>query len=238
MTTRGKVPAVLAALAVAGLGLSPVARHAQTHPSRVGGLRAAAADVLWLRAYVQWERRDQAGVMAELWLATTLNPEPVYFWVNGARMIAHDISTWRIEAAEAKAKGGRVDGASIEAEQARAALRWLDRAELAHPGDVRLQLERASITLIRLHDPRRAALLYQRAAERAGAPFFAGRVAAELWRRANEPEAAYRWLCEWYPTLPADDASAEAPLVLARIRELERTLRVPAEKAFRGPPPR
>lgn len=232
---RWKVPAVLATLAVVGLGLSPVARRAESETSRVAGLRAAAADVLWLRAYVQWERRDQAGVMAELWLTTTLNPEPVYFWVNGARMIAHDMSVWRIEAAATK--DGRVDDGAIEAEQARAALRWLDRAELAHPGDVQLQLERASITLIRLHDLPRAAMLYRGAAERPGAPFFAGRMAAELWRRAGEPEAAYRWLCEWYPTLPADDASAETTLVLARIRELERTLRVPAEEAFRATPP-
>ncbi|QYM80635.1 hypothetical protein K0B96_08550 [Horticoccus luteus] len=232
MMTRWKVPGILAAVAVAGLGLAPVARRAESKTPRVGGLRAAAADVLWLRAYVQWERHDRAGVMAELWLTTTLNPEPVYFWLNGARMIAHDMSTWRIDAA---GKSGEGEATKIEAEQARVALRWLDRAELAHPGDVRLQLERASITLIRLHDVRRAALLYRRAAERPGAPFFAGRLAAELWRRAGEPAEAYRWLCEWYPTLPANDEAAEAPLVLARIRELERTLHVPAHETFREP---
>jgi hypothetical protein len=40
-----------------------------------------------------------------------------------------------------------------------------------------------------------------------------------------------------YPQLPRDDEAADAPLVLTRIRELERTLRMAPEQAFRPEAP-
>jgi hypothetical protein len=227
---------VLAGMAALGAASRPLAGRAVRQDARAGGeisteeagrggLRAALADVFWLRAHVEWEQRRAPAVLAYLQMTTAANPRPIYFWVNGARMIAHDMSAWRIEAAEVS--GAAVDERAIEAQQAARALHWLDAAERPHGGDVRLLVERASITLIRLHDLRGAAELYAAAAERPGAPYFTGRLAAELWRRNGEPEKAYRWLCRWYPTLPKEDESAEADLVLARMKTLERDLGIP-----------
>lgn len=220
----------IVALAALGLASRPLAERATAEggaAAPTGGMRAALADVLWLRAHVLWEQRDAPAVMAHLRLVAAANPDAVYFWVNGARIIAHDMSAWRIEDAERAERG--VDAAEIEAQQARAALRWLDAAERIHASDARLEVERASITLIRLHDVAGAAELYARAAERPGGPYFAGRIAAELWRRAGQRERAYRWLKRWYETLPADREEAQAELVLARIKALERELGLPEE---------
>lgn len=231
-----KWPVVLAGLALLGAVARPLTERPAQNEREVrgaigGGWRAPVADVFWLRAHVAWERRDAPAVVAYLQMTTAANPRPLYFWVNGARMIAHDMSAWRIEAAEAK--GERADERGIEAQQAKRALRWLDEAEKQHPGDVRLATERASITLIRLHDLAAAAELYAAAAERPGAPYFAGRLAAELWRRAGEKETAYRWLCRWYPTLPKNEEAAQANLVLGRLRALERELGIPVEERYR-----
>ena len=58
----------------------------------LGGFRAIVADFTWLRLHVIWEQRDLAATDTLLRLVTTIDPRPLYFWVNGARIIAFDMT--------------------------------------------------------------------------------------------------------------------------------------------------
>jgi len=83
-----------------------------------------------------------------------------------------------------------------------------------------------------------------RASEQPNAPYFAARIYAELLRRMGRNAEAYDWLKKLYPTLPkaADAAlgitafqveSAMAPVVMERIRELEKELNIPEGESFK-----
>jgi hypothetical protein len=102
-----------------------------------------------------------------------------------------------------------------------------------HPQNADLWIERATIQLNGLRDYVAAAESYRRAWEMPGAPFYAARLHAEMLRRAGHKAEALAWLARLYPTLPRDNESAAADVVLERIRELERELGVPPERAYR-----
>ena len=106
-------------------------------------------------------------------------------------------------------------------------------AQRYHPQSVELWVERANIELTRLHDFEAAAGSYRRAWEAPRGPYYAARLHAEMLRRAGKPAEALAWLVQLHPQLPPADDAAAADLVLARIRELERQLGVPAARAYR-----
>ena len=201
----------------------------------LGGFRALVADATWIRMFVAWEKRDLAGTQTFVQLVTAIDPRPAYFWINGARIIAHDLSTWRFEAAGGDAAGAATEH-RIDREQGAVALRHLDAALAFHPANPDLWIERASIQLTRMRDPAAAAESYRRAWEQPRAPFYAARLHAEMLRRAGRPAEALQWLVKLHPTLPADDPGSGRDVVLARIRDLERELGVPGDRAYREHP--
>src|SRR3954466_8730264 len=91
-TLRAEQPALRLATAgaMAGQGLTL---------GVLGGFRAIAADFTWVRVFVIWEQRDLPATETLLRLVTAIDPRPVYFWLNGARVIAYDMTAWRIAAA-------------------------------------------------------------------------------------------------------------------------------------------
>ena len=197
----------------------------------LGGFRAIAADFLWLRVHVIWETHDLATTATLLRLTTALDPRPLYFWLNGARILAYDMTAWRIAAA------GGYDATTTEvqrriaAEQARLALRHLDEAAASHPASAEIWVERAGIELNKLGDLAAAALSYRRAWEQPGGPYYAARLHAEMLRRLGRQAEALAWLEQLYPQLPPGDEAAGADLVRARIAELRRELAgAPARK--------
>ncbi len=199
----------------------------------LGGFRAIAADFAWIRVYVIWEKHDLPGTETLLRLVTTLDPRPLYFWLNGARIIAYDMTAWRIAAAGGYDAVPVAEQEQIGARQAHLALGWLDEAMVQHPASADLWIDRANIELNGRHDAAAAAESYRHAWEQPHAPYYAARLYGELLRRLGRRTEALQWLVKLYPQLPADDDSAGAPLVLARIRDLERELRVSPAGAYR-----
>lgn len=188
-----------------------------------GGARRVVADFAWLSAYVKWEQQNAAGTEAMLALTTKLDPAPLYFWINGARMIAYDFPQWSHEDSGA----APTDGTAIQARQnycARRALNFLDRAIAQHPQSALLWIERANIQYARLRDFDGAAESFRAAAVLPGAPYYAGRLHAEMLRRAGRKAEALAWLRELYPKLPHGSEAAAADLVRERIRVLEAEL--------------
>lgn len=199
----------------------------------LGGFRGIAADFVWLRAYVVWEQEDAPKTETLLNLTTAIDPRPVYFWLNGARMLAYDLPVWRIREAGGFDAVPAALQQRIVAQQVGLALKFLERGRAQHPQDPAFWIEQASIELNRLHDRAAAAESYRRAWSLPGAPYYAARLHAQLLWQLGRRAEAYAWLAHLHPALPAHDESAAAGLVLARIRTLERELKIPADRAYR-----
>jgi tetratricopeptide (TPR) repeat protein len=248
------VAVTLATLAAAGLALGPLERPAWAEieargavvdsagiesavgqgvvAGLLGGFRALAADFLWLKANASWEEMDLPATQTTIRAVTAIDPRPLYFWVNGARMIAYDMPVWRIERAGGLDAVPESVRARIDEEQAQVALAMLADAQRIHPGSPTLTIEAANIHLRRLGDTATAARLYREAAELPRAPFYAARIHAELLRNLGRRQEALDWLRSVHPVLPRDVPEAMAGIVLARIRELEEELGMPAESRY------
>ena len=191
------------------------------------------ADLLWLEANASLSSGDLATAEALLGAVTAMDPRPVYFWVNAARITACDIAAGRVAAFGGASRLPAGVWRRMGLEQARRALRVLDAALQHHPESPALWIERENLQLGRLGDMDGAATSYRRAAARPGAPYFAARLHAELLRRLGRKEEALAWLIRLHPRLPAGEPAAAADLVLARIHGLEQELGVPEGRRYR-----
>jgi hypothetical protein len=149
----------------------------------LGGFRALLADLLWIRAHVSWEKRDLPPTQTLLKVVTAVDPRPLYFWLNGSRIIGYDMPNWRIVAEGGYDAVPAARQRAIDAEQARVALEMLETARRFHPGRAALDIEIANVHLNRLKDNVTAAGYYRMAAGRADTPYYAARIYAELLRR-------------------------------------------------------
>lgn len=185
----------------------------------LGGMRAAVAGCFWLRANLAWERRDAAATTTLIHLTVASDERPLHFWLNGARMIAYDLPEWRLMPDATRAERRR---AMIE--QAGAALDFLRLGQQWRGASPEIMIEMANIRLRVLGDREGAARFFRRAAEMPGAPYYAGRVYAELLRSLGRPAEALEWLRRILPELPENDPAARREVVIQRIKELESSL--------------
>lgn len=210
----------------------------------LGGFRAIVADFFWIKTNAVWEDNDLPATQTFIKLVTAIDPRPLYFWLNGSRMIAYDMPNWRVaaEGGYDAVPAGRQR--KIEEEQSGVALKYLNEAFGYHPNSALLYVEIANVYLNRLKDTVSAAEAYRLASLQPDAPHYAARIYAELLRKLGRKADAYAWLKQLYPKLPkaVDPAhgisefqveSAMAPVVLSRIRELEEELNVPPSEAFK-----
>jgi hypothetical protein len=259
VNSRAKVTMVASAvLLIAGAALRPVeesVRKAESHPGRLvrarrinavlvgqgtsmamlGGFRALVADLLWLKAYLAWSACDLPATETMIRVVTTVDERPLCFWLNGARIMAYDMTQWRLRAV---GRGGAVPAAlrqRIINEQAGMALRLLEDARGQHPQSAAVYVEMANIHLNSRADPAAAAFWYRQAATLPDAPYYAARIHAELLKRLGRPWEAYAWLRQLHPTLPLGEEAAGAPVVLGRIRDLERALEIPEKERYVAP---
>lgn len=198
----------------------------------LGGFRTIIADFIFIKANVHWEKQEREKTEFLLNLVTEIDPRPVFFWLNGARMIAYDIPVWRINEMGGSQKVPKAMQEKIIAEQTYRGLAMIERAEAFHSEDYRIPLEKAQFYINRLKDTEKAAEWYRITALYEGAPYFAGRIYAQLLRDLGRQDEAYRYLIEHYKELPDNEPSAVKPVVLGRIRELEHELKIPASLIF------
>ncbi|MDI1335718.1 MAG: hypothetical protein PSU94_05985 [Lacunisphaera sp.] len=183
----------------------------------LGGLRSVVAGGFWLQANLAWERRDAPATTALLGLTVAADERPLYFWLNGARMLAYDLPEWPLAAAPPAAVRQKV-----RADYARQALLFLEQGRRWHGAAAALLIEMGNIHLRRTGDLESAARCYRQAAELPGAPYYAARIHGELLRELGRPAEALAWLRQVLPKLPADDPAARRGVVLERIAVLER----------------
>jgi hypothetical protein len=183
----------------------------------LGGLRSAVAGGFWLRANLAWERRDAAETTTLLGLTVAADERPVYFWLNGARMLAYDLPEWRLDGREPAAARQKVITS-----HARQALAFLEQGRRWHGTEAAFLVEMGNIHLRRTGDLEAAARCYRLAAEQPDAPYYAARIHGELLRELGRPAEALAWLRRVVAKLPADDPAARRAVVLERIAALER----------------
>jgi tetratricopeptide (TPR) repeat protein len=198
----------------------------------LGGFRAIVADLFWIRTNVVWEENDLPGTQTSIKLVTAIDPRPIYFWLNGSRMIAYDMPNWRIDKAGGYDAVPEAVKRRFDEEQSAVAVKYLETALEFHPEHPLLVLEIGNIYLNRLKDAEAASRYYLRASKHPRAPYYAARIYAELLRRLERNAEAYEFLKQLYPTLPKEDPTARAHVVLERIRELEEALSIPALQRF------
>ncbi len=219
----------------------------------LGGFRAIVADFFWIKTNSVWEERDLPATQTFIKIVTAIDPRPLYFWVNGARMIAYDMPNWRIKAAGGYDAVPTDKQKLIDSEQSAVAINYLREAFGYHPKSPMISIEIANVYLNRLKDVSSAAEAYHMAALQPDAPYYAARIYGELLRRQGKKTEAYAWLRQLYPTLPKpvfsdpthqqkntnqvkiDEMNIEmamAPVVLGRIHELEEELNIPYNKRF------
>lgn len=198
----------------------------------LGGFRAIVADLFWIRTNSVWETNDIPATQTSIKLVTAIDPRPLYFWLNGSRMIAYDMPNWRID----KAGGYDAVPASVrrrfDEEQSSIAVDYLETALDFHPAEPLLILEIGNVYLNRLKDLETAASYYLEASKQPGAPYYAARIYAELLRRLDRLPEAYAFLKELYGKLPKDDPMAQVSVILERIHELEEELKIPPAQRF------
>ena len=198
----------------------------------LGGFRAIVADLFWIRTNSIWETNDLPGTQTSIKLVTAIDPRPLYFWLNGSRMIAYDMPNWRIDKAGGYDAVPEAVKRRFDEEQSAVGIRYLQNALEFHPGDPLLILEIANVHLNRLKDVETAAKFYLEATRHPDAPFYAARIHAELLRKLGRNAEAYAFLKQLHPTLPAEDIGAQSDVVLGRIRELEEELSIPEAARF------
>jgi len=199
----------------------------------LGGFRAIVADLFWIRTNSVWEKNDIPATQTSIKLVTAIDPRPLYFWLNGSRMIAYDMPNWRIDKAGGWEKVPEAVKRRYDEEQSSIAIKYLEGGLGFHPKEPLLILEIANIHLNRLKDVETAAGYYLEASKQPAAPYYAARIYAELLRKLDRLPQAYAFLKELYPTLPKNDDMAQASVVLGRIRELEDELQIPLAMRFK-----
>lgn len=198
----------------------------------LGGFRAIVADFFWIRTNTIWETNDLPATQTSIKLVTAIDPRPLYFWLNGSRMIAYDMPNWRIDAAGGYDSVPAAVKRRFDEEQSSVAIAYLKNALDFHPDNPVLILEIANVHLNRLKDVETASRYYHEAAQIPQAPYYAARIYAELLRRLDRKPEAYAFLLRLHPTLPPDNLMAQADVVLGRIRELEQELQIPPERSY------
>lgn len=191
--------------------------------SALSVFRSFSANLMWVRAYVWWDRQEENETIEALWRVVKLDPAPLHFWLNGARMMAYDMPVWPVDDRPNDKRLIRLRRAKF----AREAIRFLEAARRQHPDCAALWIEQGNIELNALNDIDAAALSYRTAAESGDAPHYAARIHGELLKKAGKKREAYFWLRQLHPRLAPHDPEAAADLVLRRIRELESDLSVP-----------
>ncbi len=192
----------------------------------LGGYRSVAANLVWLSMNRNWEQRDLAGTLGKLAFATSIDPRPELFWLNGSRIIANDMPTWIVGMGNSDSLTHSTEGMAIASQFAHRALGFLEGSRVYHEQNPKIYIEEAMILWRKANDLESAVNRFERAISIKNAPYYAYRIFAELLVKLDRKEEALKLLETHYETLPDDSIEAMKPVVADRIRNLRRELEI------------
>lgn len=186
----------------------------------LGGYRNVAANFVWISMYGDWQYRRKEEVLEKMRLAVSLNPDSLYFWIDGSRIIANDMPVWQVgdDFMETLFDGGA--NVAVRKEYGERALAYLEEAPSRIGSQVPLLIEKGAICWRRLDDLERALVFFKEAVESPEVPYYVCRVYAELLYKNGQVEQALEYLKKHYATLPDGDSAALKPFVARRIEQL------------------
>ena len=184
----------------------------------LGSFRGLAADLMWVKAYREWSRREVTAMRETLDQVVMLDPMAPFFWLNGARMLAYDATAWRLEDLGIMDEGN-LD--RVKQEQLGEALRFLDQGRRHLPEAWALDIEAAIMRMNLTEDWLGALQILENLEETEGVPYYVGRIRAEVLLKLDRRIEARDWLKKFEATLPDDDPAARKDVVRSRIVELE-----------------
>ncbi len=187
----------------------------------LGGYRNVAANFVWISMYGDWRYQLKSDVLEKMNLAVSLNPDSLYFWIDGSRIIANDMPVWHVGVDHMGSLFETEDGIAIRKDYGEKALAYLNQAPPRIARQIPFLVEKAAICWQRLEDLDRALVYFEEAVSQESVPNYVCRVYAEILIKNGQFEAAYEYLKTHYASLPDNDPSAMKPFVAERIRELE-----------------
>lgn len=224
---------VLAIMALAGVATRPLAMVAMRSApvlgggqdaaksavfSMLGGYRNILASLIWVSAYVYWEREDIAKCMPKLDLAVALEPGSVNFWNMGATIIAFDSPHWIFSKRPTTENIER----NVRLRQGRLGLDFIDRGIALNPKSLRLRLTK-SIILEKVFDDKEAVLkCYEEMMKLGRVPIFVVRNYARSLEDVGKTKEALQVLEENRDNFDKSHPAYE--FYLAHIRELKNKL--------------
>ncbi|HCR29823.1 MAG TPA: hypothetical protein DIV79_07405 [Opitutae bacterium] len=191
----------------------------------LGGYRSVAANLIWLSKNQDWEERDIAGTLGKIALATSIDPRPEMFWLNGSRILANDMPTWVVGLASAEQLETTDRGRAIAKQYAERALAFLEESRDYQRGNPKIHIEAGMIHWKKLGELEAAANSFKSAIETGKTPYFAYRLYGDLLIELGRKREALNLLEDHYETLPDGSLEAMKPVVADRIRLLKNELK-------------
>lgn len=142
----------------------------------LGGYKSLVSDLIWIKSYVLWEKRDLSGCIASMELAATINPSRMDFWYFGSSIIAFDTPHWF-------SKSGVFSSPEaeklIKKRQAKIAISFIDKGIELFPDNDRLLVQKGQIAMV-YDDFKLAEKCFKIPASRENALFYPRRIYAAL----------------------------------------------------------
>lgn len=112
----------------------------------LGGYRSLISDFVWIKGYLDWEKKDLAACIASIQLATEIDPYMISFWTQGTSIIAFDTPHWIIaKLPKDKRTAELMD--IVKKKQTRIALKFIDRALKIFPANQELLIQKGQIAI-------------------------------------------------------------------------------------------
>ncbi len=112
----------------------------------LGGYRTLAADFVWIKSYVDWEKKDTASCLASMKLAAAIDPYTKLYWTQGAAVIAYDFPYWQIRSLPKNLRSAEMLGL-LKFRNAEIAVDFLDEGLKIFPKDESLLLKKGQISI-------------------------------------------------------------------------------------------
>ena len=181
----------------------------------LGGYRSLVSDFVWIKSYVDWEKKDVAACAASIELAAAIDPYMTIFWTQGASIIAFDTPYWLLEKMPRAQQGGGTLNA-LKAKQAKAAMTFLDKGLGMFPSSRALLIEKGQIA-IGAEDFVTAEACYGKVAAMPDAAVYVRRIYASILARNGKFDKALAVLESILPDIDKD--SPAHALILDQIKK-------------------
>jgi hypothetical protein len=197
----------------------------------LGGLRAAVADLLWIRAHVAWQN-TQWGKMKLLFdVCTSLQPRRVMFWDNAGWHMAWNASVYAMNDKERVPE--QVERYRNQQEYFKLGEDYILRGIENNPDSWELFDRLGWFYRDKMHDKLKASQAYDEASKRPGHLDYVRRQAATLLADCpGHEEEAYRRLLGLY----REGEKQWLPTLLKKLQLMERKLKIPQSQRVDIPP--